>query len=628
MARLNTTNPLVNKALSRETQPKASPNTSPKKSTRRQSPSPTSDIFDDILSASASGANTSRPASPNKLPIRTKSLQKRNVAGAGAFDILPDSNSICPSETENRDSPGMKKKPRALGLSRVNSLLLSRPARPAQTRQRPSIKSDIDDDKENDVSDEIVNELPLFNGSPPRQSAIQSPARSRTSHTSVRDSVIAAQHEEDRSEGDSFDSLDDFIVSDDNEVSYHGNSENEDSETEPEIIMPPSPQRSPRKRLMRGRRPTPPRETILEEILQVEEKPTSPKYNVSRPQKKESRKEIVRAISSPEPESESSITRAVAPEYRDEQSSSSQFCIGNATDIINSLRELELDSEDEFSSPAARIESSSSPEAPLQLPVRNPLRFLVNRSVTPVEKSPITPMVKSTPRKGADKPPSKTALKKAEAAERRQAKDEKKAFDQIKESYAETFIRILDETVANGEVARMTQSTGGIKIKWNNLLQSTAGRAMHHIASPRSPGSNPEFSASIELNPKVLDSVDRILCTATHEYCHLANGLISRQGGHGPSFHAWGARCVDAMADHQDYGGGRIKVTTKHSYEIDYKYSWECQGCQRKFGRSSKSIDPERQRCPCMGLLVQVKPKPRVKKVGKTDDKENEKPTV
>ncbi|KAJ5295872.1 hypothetical protein N7508_010693 [Penicillium antarcticum] len=565
--------------------------------------------------------------------MRTKSQMQRGTApGTGAFDILPDNNSTCESEHESHDSPGMKKKPRALGLSRVNSLLLSRPARPVQSRHRPSIKSDTDDDKENDVSDEFADEYPAVNRSPPRRSTAQLPVRNRATHTSVSQSVIAAQREEDQSEGDSFDSLDDFIVSDDNELSYHGNPESEGSETEPEI-MPPSPERSPRKRLMRGRRPSPERkpspqrEAKLEKSFMVaEEVSMSPKYKVSSPKKKESKKEIARAT--PSPVYESPIFQVDASEPRTEPSSSSQFSLDSSTNIIDSLRELELDSEDESPSPTARIESSSSPEAPSQLPSRNPLQFLVNRSVTPVDKSPMTPKVKSTPRKGADKPPSKTALKKAEAAERRQAKDEKKAFDQNKESYAETFIRILDETVANGEVARMTQSTGGIKIKWNNLLQSTAGRAMHHITSPRSPGSNSEYSAMIELNPKVLDSNDRILCTATHEYCHLANGLISRQGGHGPSFHAWGARCVEAMAGHHEYGGGRIKVTTKHSYEIDYKYSWECQGCQRKFGRSSKSIDPERQRCPCMGMLVQVKPKPRAKKAAKGDNKENEKPAV
>ncbi|KAJ6099505.1 hypothetical protein N7467_001040 [Penicillium canescens] len=674
MARLNTANPLVN----RTSPEKTLANFSPKKPALRQLPSPTSDMFDDILLASVSGASTRRPATQNKSPMRAQSqTQRRTAAGAGTFDILPDSNSFCQSETESRKSPSTKKKPRALGISRVNSLLLSRPARPGRPRQRASIKSDIDDDKENDVSDEFTDEYLAVNRSPPRQSALQSPVRSSASHTSVSQSVIDDQYEEDQSEGDSFDSLDDFIVSDDNEPSYHEISENEGSETEAEMRRSPSPERSPRKRLIRGRRPIPQREINMEEeSLSIEEAPSSPKQKESSPREM--------AGATPSPGCESPILHAVAPEPRAGSTSSSQFGFDSSTHLINSLRELELDTEDESPSPTARIESrpqssvdfsspranskshgpynltiepsiptleapsrlpnknpshlletesfNSSPEAPSQPPNRNPLHFLVNRSVTPIDKSSnIMPKVKSTPKKAADKPPSKTALKKAEAAARRQARDEKKAFDQSKELFAEIFIRILDETVVNGEIARMTQATGGIQIKWNNLLQSTAGRARFGISPPKSPGADSGYSALIELNPKVLDSEDRILCTATHEYCHLVDGLISRQNGHGPSFHQWAARCVEAMAGHHDYGGGRIKVTTRHSYEIDYKYSWVCQACGKKYGRSSKSINPEVQRCTCQnggGLLVQVKPKPRAKKAVGIEDKENENPTL
>ena len=53
-------------------------------------------------------------------------------------------------------------------------------------------------------------------------------------------------------------------------------------------------------------------------------------------------------------------------------------------------------------------------------------------------------------------------------------------------------------------------------------------------------------------------------------------------------------------------------VTTKHSYEIQWKYVWQCQGCRRDVGRHSKSIDTKRMRCGnCKGELVQIKPVPR-----------------
>jgi hypothetical protein len=166
----------------------------------------------------------------------------------------------------------------------------------------------------------------------------------------VSRSVIDAQYEEDQSEGDSFDSLDDFIVSDDNELSYHEISENGDSETEAEMRPSPSPERSPRKRLIRGRRPIPQRETNMEEeSFSIEEAQSSPK------QKEWSPREMAGATTSPG--CESPILQAVAPEPRAESTSSSQSGFDGSTDLINSLRELELDSEDESPSPTARIES-------------------------------------------------------------------------------------------------------------------------------------------------------------------------------------------------------------------------------------------------------------------------------
>jgi hypothetical protein len=50
-------------------------------------------------------------------------------------------------------------------------------------------------------------------------------------------------------------------------------------------------------------------------------------------------------------------------------------------------------------------------------------------------------------------------------------------------------------------------------------------------------------------------------------------------------------------------------VTTKHNYDIDYKYVWECAECNLEFKRHSKSINPLQQACgACKGRLVQTKP--------------------
>lgn len=77
---------------------------------------------------------------------------------------------------------------------------------------------------------------------------------------------------------------------------------------------------------------------------------------------------------------------------------------------------------------------------------------------------------------------------------------------------------------------------------------------------------------------------------------------------HGKSFKEWGQKCTAA------FGERGIEVTTKHSYEIEYKYVWRCseEECGMEFKRHSKSIDPQRHRCGgCKGGLVQIRPVPR-----------------
>ena len=55
-------------------------------------------------------------------------------------------------------------------------------------------------------------------------------------------------------------------------------------------------------------------------------------------------------------------------------------------------------------------------------------------------------------------------------------------------------------------------------------------------------------------------------------------------------------------------------MTTKHSYDISYKYIWQCENpvCGIEYKRHSKSVDPEKHSCgSCKGGLVQVLPVPR-----------------
>ncbi len=209
--------------------------------------------------------------------------------------------------------------------------------------------------------------------------------------------------------------------------------------------------------------------------------------------------------------------------------------------------------------------------------------------------------------------PSKQSPAKKTASQRA----EKKAFEDGKHATAEAFLRELDETITGGKLAELTATTGGIQIKWNNKLNTTAGRANWRKETLR--GTPPDGAATetttecrhhafIELAEKVIDVEHRLLNVIAHEFCHLANFMVSGVTGnpHGKEFKAWAAKCSRA------FGRRGIEVTTRHSYDIDFRYVWRCKTCGTEYKRHSKSISPERHRCgSCKGELLQTKPVPR-----------------
>lgn len=213
------------------------------------------------------------------------------------------------------------------------------------------------------------------------------------------------------------------------------------------------------------------------------------------------------------------------------------------------------------------------------------------------------------------KSPSKTAQKKAEIEQKKALMARKKSFDDKKAGLAYDFLKVLDNAVAGGQVQEMAKETGGVNIVWSKTLQTTAGRATwKRVRITDDDVSKPtKHHATIELAERIIDSEDRLINTLAHEYCHLANNMISKvyNNPHGASFKQWGLKCKQALQDHPVYAG-RIEVTTKHNYKIDYKYVWTCVDCAQNYGRHSKSIDPTKSRCGrCRGILQQIKPKPR-----------------
>eukprot|EP01080_Neovahlkampfia_damariscottae_P007896 gene7896-12364_t len=128
---------------------------------------------------------------------------------------------------------------------------------------------------------------------------------------------------------------------------------------------------------------------------------------------------------------------------------------------------------------------------------------------------------------------------------------------------------------------------------WSVHLTKTAGRCISTLSS----GNN--RSIKIEMSSKVVDSIERLKITLSHEMCHAATFMINQENNpnHGKSFKQWGYKV------HQVYP--EITVTTTHSYDINYKYKYQCVGCKAIYGRFSKSVDTKTSTCGrCNGNLI------------------------
>ncbi|KAK2062351.1 hypothetical protein LY76DRAFT_565297 [Colletotrichum caudatum] len=318
-----------------------------------------------------------------------------------------------------------------------------------------------------------------------------------------------------------------------------------------------------------------------------------------------------------------------------------KFLVVDLTDdMTNALRQLNVTSEDsqKHAASAELDDGDDGGGASPSTPPRPSIKSLVSPTKLPgIPKTPHRPSMdmfwsqkfvdewneEHSPKKLILPPTQKSPAKpKARRTESAKQKETKKAFEQSKHELAQDFLRELDNAITQGKLQALAESTGGIKINWSAKLNTTAGRAnwrREKVRSKLPDGTEKPIAdrhhASIELAEKVIDDEHRLLNVVAHEFCHLANFMVSGITGnpHGKEFKAWAAKCS------QRFGDRGIEVTTKHTYEIDYKYIWECTECGLEYKRHSKSINPERHRCgSCKAMLKQTKPTPRA--IGKTSE--------
>ncbi|KAK4463313.1 SprT-like family-domain-containing protein [Cladorrhinum samala] len=295
-------------------------------------------------------------------------------------------------------------------------------------------------------------------------------------------------------------------------------------------------------------------------------------------------------------------------------------------DITNDLSKLQLDEMDFLDDSDSTISEPYSKPSGLTSPTKLPrIPSTPHHASTDIFWSQEfvddwndqhSPVKKLFPDPATAKPSSRGKKKSSSSSEPKPKKNpsastsqSKKAFSSSKETLAQSFLTELDTTVTSGQLASLSASTGGVQLLWTNKLSTTAGRANWKRTTTKSPLPQTHHHASIELSTKIISDPNRLLNVIAHEFCHLANFMISgvTTNPHGKEFKAWAAKVTANFGE--SHG---IEVTTKHSYEIDFKYVWSCQECATEFKRHSKSIDTSRHRCGvCKGPLVQIKPAPR-----------------
>lgn len=110
----------------------------------------------------------------------------------------------------------------------------------------------------------------------------------------------------------------------------------------------------------------------------------------------------------------------------------------------------------------------------------------------------------SSPRKSSPQKRSPTKRDRAKQAA-------KKLFESNKHAIAEDFLADTESKISNGQINKLTEATGGVKIIWSKKLNSTAGRAnwKREGTSTRNEAGetvvNYRHIASIELAEKVID---------------------------------------------------------------------------------------------------------------------------
>ncbi|KAL3897118.1 MAG: hypothetical protein SGCHY_003635, partial [Lobulomycetales sp.] len=230
--------------------------------------------------------------------------------------------------------------------------------------------------------------------------------------------------------------------------------------------------------------------------------------------------------------------------------------------------------------PSAKIEDAKQPKVQSVFP-----------STPVISRKPVIPIASATPilPKTVFKPPS-TPFQPIQSPYKKRDREFMKNRERLShELYTAFNARIFEKKLASGP-----------PVTWSKTLNTTAGRCLTKRAIEEG---KVVYQARIELSCKVIDDLEKLKETLVHEMCHDSSAAAwvidkTNKPPHGPAFKKWGAVAEKKFPS--------IKVTTCHSYEINYRFYYTCvnEQCGAQFGRHSKSIDVDRVGCGRCGSRV------------------------
>ncbi|XP_060518344.1 germ cell nuclear acidic protein-like isoform X2 [Cylas formicarius] len=157
------------------------------------------------------------------------------------------------------------------------------------------------------------------------------------------------------------------------------------------------------------------------------------------------------------------------------------------------------------------------------------------------------------------------------------------SYKHYRDELVKKLFNLYNDKVFEGIIPRDTA------INWNHNLRGTAG--LCHCKRITHRNGKVERIVSISLSSKVLDSPDRVRDTLIHEMCHAAVWIVNMvSNGHGPYWKKWALHAMTIFPE-------LPPIKRCHSYVINTKYTYRCQGCGQTIGRHSKSLNIERKRC-------------------------------